>query len=182
MSPNKLQPALFGGLFIGVLSALPLVNVANCCCLWMIAGGVLAAYVMQQGHPLPISLGDGALAGLLAGIIGAVVYLVAAGLLAVTLGPFMHYWSDMAAQRSADLPPEMRDLMRWMGRPGVGLAVGFVFQFFFGTIFATIGGLLGAAIFKKPGPPASPPPGPPPVPVDTHPTHPVVPPPPNVGP
>ena len=36
-TPPKLQPALFGGLFIGVLSALPLVSVGNCCCLWVIA-------------------------------------------------------------------------------------------------------------------------------------------------
>ena len=36
----KLQPALYGGLFIGVLSALPLINIGNCCCLWVIGGGV----------------------------------------------------------------------------------------------------------------------------------------------
>ncbi len=39
-------PALLGGLFIGMLSALPIVSVGNCCCcLWMIGGGVLAAYL-----------------------------------------------------------------------------------------------------------------------------------------
>jgi hypothetical protein len=180
MSPSKLQPALFGGLFIGVLSALPLVNVANCCCLWMIAGGVLAAYVMQQGHPWPISLSDGALAGLLAGVIGAVVYLLVGGLLTLSMGPLMHEWSRMAVERSGDIPAEMRDIMRWMSRPGVSLAVGFVLQFFFGAIFAAVGGLLGAAIFKKPGPPPLPPGsvGPPAGP----PSHPMAPPPPNVGP
>ena len=35
-----LQPALYGGLFIGVLSALPVVNIGNCCCLWFAGGGV----------------------------------------------------------------------------------------------------------------------------------------------
>ena len=29
-TPPRLQPAVFGGIFIGVLSALPLVNIANC--------------------------------------------------------------------------------------------------------------------------------------------------------
>jgi hypothetical protein len=177
MSPNKLQPALFGGLFIGVLSALPLVNIANCCCLWMIAGGVLAAYVMQQGHAWPISLADGALAGLLAGLLGAVVYLVVSILVTVSFGAFMQDWGRMAIERSADMPPQMRDMMRWMSRPGVSLAAGFVLQFILGSIFATIGGLLGAAIFKKPGPPSSPP-----VPPPSYAPPPVVPPPPNVGP
>ena len=69
-APLKLQPALFGGLFIGVLSALPIINIGNCCCLWVIGGGVLATYLMQQNHPYPISAADGALVGLLAGLIG----------------------------------------------------------------------------------------------------------------
>jgi hypothetical protein len=41
---ERLQPALWGGVFIGVLSALPLVNLGNCCCcLWVLVGGGLAA-------------------------------------------------------------------------------------------------------------------------------------------
>ena len=51
MDSGRLQPAFYGGLFIGVLSALPLVNAGNCCCcLWVVAGGVLAAYLRQQNH------------------------------------------------------------------------------------------------------------------------------------
>src|SRR5205814_1251056 len=68
------QPALIGGLVMGVLSALPLVNAANiCCCLWVIAGGAVAAYLLQQNQTMPIAPGDGALVGLFAGIIGAFV-------------------------------------------------------------------------------------------------------------
>jgi len=43
-----LQAPLLGGLFIGILSALPVVSWGNCCCLWIIGGGVLAAYLDQQ--------------------------------------------------------------------------------------------------------------------------------------
>ena len=49
----RLQPALYAGAFIGVLSALPFVNIANCCCLWVISGGVLLAFDSQaesSGH------------------------------------------------------------------------------------------------------------------------------------
>ena len=73
MGPNKLQPALLGGAVLGVLSALPFVNMANCCCIWFITGGVLAAWLLQQNHPAPISAGDGAMVGLFAGVFGAIV-------------------------------------------------------------------------------------------------------------
>ena len=39
-----LQAPLLGGLFIGILSALPVISWGNCCCLWVVSGGVLAAY------------------------------------------------------------------------------------------------------------------------------------------
>src|SRR5258708_35180180 len=71
--PPRFQPALLGGLFIGVLSALPIINIGNCCCLWVIGGGVLATYLMQQNHPFPVAAADGALVGLLAGLIGGVL-------------------------------------------------------------------------------------------------------------
>ena len=71
---DRLQPAFCGGLFIGVLSALPLVNVGNCCCcLWVICGGALAAYLRQQSSPAQIDAAEGALVGLLAGVIGGVI-------------------------------------------------------------------------------------------------------------
>ncbi len=72
MPASKLQPALLGGLFIGVLSALPIISVGNClCCMWVIGGGVLAAYLLQQNQAAPISSSDGAMTGLLAGLVGA---------------------------------------------------------------------------------------------------------------
>ena len=43
MTSSRLQPALLGGVVIGVLSALPVINVANCCCAWILFGGALAA-------------------------------------------------------------------------------------------------------------------------------------------
>ena len=54
MTPAKVQPALLGGVTIGVLSALPFVMIGNCCCCaWVLLGGALSAYLMQQNHPEP---------------------------------------------------------------------------------------------------------------------------------
>jgi hypothetical protein len=49
------MPAFLGGLFIGVLSALPIISC--CCCLWMIGGGVLASYLQSQNQPASLTVG-----------------------------------------------------------------------------------------------------------------------------
>jgi hypothetical protein len=155
---SKTQPAFWGGLLIGVLSALPFVSALNmCCCLWVIVGGVLTAYLLQDQTPLPITAGDGATAGLLAGAIGAVV----AAVLGLILGLMMRGGAeslDQLAGRS-DIPPEVaRILERLKQLPRVIWFIGpLVVYLVLFPIFAMLGGLLGVAIFKKTAPP--PPPG-----------------------
>jgi hypothetical protein len=73
MGPNKLKYAAIGGAAAGVLSALPIVN--NCCCIWGILGGFLAAYLLSKDTG-GISPGDGTTVGAMAGAVGAVIYLV----------------------------------------------------------------------------------------------------------
>src|SRR5689334_7633948 len=71
---GRLQPALLGGLVIGVLSTLPFVSRLNaCCCLWVIVGGVLTTYLLQERLPHPVTAGEAAVTGLLAGVVGAVL-------------------------------------------------------------------------------------------------------------
>jgi uncharacterized membrane protein YedE/YeeE len=92
-----LQPALLGGVVIGVLSALPLVNLVNvCCCGWVLVGGAIAAYLMQQQRPDPISIGDGALVGLMAGAFGAVVLALVSIPLSLLISPFQADMLDEA--------------------------------------------------------------------------------------
>ena len=75
MNQSQLQPVVFGGLFIGVLSALPVVELGNCvCCLWIVGGGMLTAYLLQRDRAEPLQLGEGAVGGLMAGLAGAVVF------------------------------------------------------------------------------------------------------------
>jgi hypothetical protein len=71
-----------------VLSALPIVNMGNaCCCLWVIAGGVTAAYLLQNGQAAPITSGDGAAVGFHAGVVGAIVWQLAAIPVTILMGP-----------------------------------------------------------------------------------------------
>jgi hypothetical protein len=162
MAPPKLQPALLGGLFAGVLSALPFVNLANCCCLWMIAGGVVAAYVMQQNYPFPVSLGDGLAVGFLAGVFGAIVTFAVEIPVRTFLTPVMPelgLWNPGAGARR-DMPPEVRDALRNIGPQALAIIGGLIFVCI-ELIFSTMGGLFGALFFRKPTPPPEPPVSPP---------------------
>jgi len=167
MHGSKFQPALLGGLLLGVLSALPIVGAGNCCCcLWVISGGVTAAYLLQKGQPAPIDAGDGALVGLLAGVIGVVVWQLLAIPVTLLMGPFQAQLMERLLS-NAELPENVRPLFETL-RQGAGFSVaGFIVGAFFtlvvGIVFSTVGGLIGAALFrtKLPPVPPIPPPEPP---------------------
>lgn len=137
---------------MGTLSALPLVNAGNaCCCLWIVSGGVVAAYLLQQNQHEPVSTGDGAVAGLLAGLFGAVVSFVLSIPITIIVGPVERRIVRSLLDGMANIPPEARS---YVDNPNpLGTALGLVFTFvlmvFLGVVFSTLGGVLGAAIFRK---------------------------------
>ena len=159
------QPALIGGLVMGVLSALPLVNALNlCCCLWVVSGGLAAAYFLQQNQTLPISAGDGALVGFLSGILGALIMFLLSIPIGMLVAPMERAMVQRALGMSGAMPPELRQFLETYGEPraDVGLIGQIVFRvvglFIFlvvGAVFSTLGGLLGAALFRKPAAPST---------------------------
>ncbi len=160
---RRYQPALLGGLFLGVLSSLPVVGV--CCCLWVIAGGILTAYLQQQNRVEPVEAGEAAIGGLLAGLVGALINLSVTAMLALS--------GDMEAQlRSAidgmQIPLEVRDRMdTFLQGPALILLMATISLPVY-AIFGMLGALLGSAIFRKKTPPAGPA-APPPAPADVAP-------------
>jgi hypothetical protein len=158
MDSDRLQPAFFGGLFIGVLSALPFVNMANCCCcLWAISGGVLATYLRQQNSRYQVPAAEGALVGLMAGAIGGVIYVVLSLALMPILGPMQQQMFEGIMRGQEDLPPEFREMFENMGSMTAMVGVMHVFTAIIYTVFGLLGGLLGVALFKKDAPPPPPP-------------------------
>jgi hypothetical protein len=153
MPPAKLQPALFGGLFIGVLSALPIINLGNClCCMWVIGGGALAVYLMQQNYPFAVQGADAALVGLLAGLIGGALDGLLVIPLAMAFGPTEQRIIQRALESSQDVPPEVRNMFDHLatsGALGVMAIVGVIFRAIVFGVIAMLGGLLGLALFKK---------------------------------
>jgi len=161
MAPAKFQPALLGGVTIGVLSALPVINLANCCCAWILFGGALSAYLMQQNHPEPIQIGDGAIVGLLAGVAGAFVWLIVSVPISTALAPFQSDMAGRIIRDAGEMAPEMRAIFENMaGAPAIGLSLilGFFVMLCVSTLFGMLGGLFGALMFKKNQPPVIPPP------------------------
>jgi uncharacterized membrane protein len=148
---------------MGVLSALPLIAAGNaCCCLWVVSGGFIAAYLFQQNKTTPMTPGDGALVGLLAGLAGAVVRTIVAIPIDLLVAPM----EQAMLQRVLDmgtLPPEARDVLERYGRGAamngaffiISRIFGLMFWIFVGGVFSTLGGLLGALIFKTQTPPAA---------------------------
>ena len=161
MDSGRLQPALYGGLLIGVLSALPIVSAGNCCCcLWVVAGGMLAVYLRQQNSTIAVTAAEGALVGLLAGLIGGVVGVILSIPVEAMMGPFQRQLLERIMASRPDFPSETRDIIERAGAGGYGVAA-IAFKLcvsvVVGAIFGMLGGLLGVAVFKKDAPP--PPPG-----------------------
>jgi hypothetical protein len=141
---SKLKPAILGGLVVGLLSAIPVSQ--YCCCIWGIGGGVLAAYLYVKDSANPVRTGEGAMLGGLAGLVGAVIYLIIGVPLLYLIGG-----SAIADQ---------------IARAGVNLS-GPLMIICFGLLFAValivlsvLGGLLGVAIFEKRKGGSTPPPPP----------------------
>ena len=143
------KPALIGGVVAGALSGLPFVNIGNaCCCLWVVTGGVVAAYLLQDQEPAPITAGDGAAVGLFAGLVGACVSLVVSIPVRLLLAPFQRQFMDRLLQ-NGQLPPQFERFVASSALGVIGLFISFVFMLCAGAVFSTLGGLLGAAIFRK---------------------------------
>jgi hypothetical protein len=143
---NKLKPALLGGLVVGLLSAIPVLN--YCCCIWGIGGGGLAGFLYIKDSPTPVRPGDGAMIGALAGLVGGLIYLL--------VGVPIAYFTGAAAMEEA------------FARSGVQIPVTGALLFIVVGLLAAvclivlsvIGGLLAIPIFEKRkngAPPMSPP-------------------------
>jgi hypothetical protein len=170
------MPALIGGLLTGVLSLVPVVQLANCCfCGWALVGGAVAAKMLIDRTPRPLRSAEGAKIGLLAGAIAAGVYLLLS--LPLSLSGFMENLQMEMLNRLAEVSndPNLQDLFRRMIEESANrTAAERIFSSLIVIIpisvllggFSVLGGLLGVALFEKrqsppPAPPYPPPPYPP---------------------
>ncbi len=171
--PDYFGPALIAGGIGGVLSALPFVNFANCiCCLWIVAAGAFAVYLLRKNTPGPITKSDAALTGAVAGLAAA----VAKTLVGIPLRGFELAFSRRFLERFAELAPSdmPSGWENWLDKGAGPLTPAFLILGLFLTavvfaIFGALGGVIGASMFSRnekqtqptPQPPADLPPAPP---------------------
>ena len=147
-----IQPAIAGGMFLGFLSSIPIINAG--CCLWVLLGGGMAAVALNKQRSSGITYGDGAFVGVLSGFFGAIVGTIIQMSFHVIAA---HYFEsqqqqveDLLKQLGAEGP--MRD---WTLRVFSGeiSAVTVLFTFFANllmyALFAMIGGIVGVAMLNK---------------------------------
>jgi hypothetical protein len=166
------MPALVGGLITGLLTLIPGVNLLTCCfCGQSLIGGAIASKMLINRTPRPMSSGDGAKVGLMAGLIAAVFYLVLSIPLSL-LGAseaLMAQLVEMLSGVSSD--PNLQESLRQMIEQSANrsaaeklvssLIVTIPFCIILGA-FCVLGGLIGVALFEKrkvepPAPPQYPP-------------------------
>jgi uncharacterized membrane protein YeaQ/YmgE (transglycosylase-associated protein family) len=137
-----LLATLISGVVMGLLGGLPLISVLNCVlCMWVWLSAILAVMLYRnfEGSKPKVTSGQGALLGLVAGVIGAfIVWLISL----LTRNVAMSYISQILSATGTNIPDSLV-------RTGAS-----IFSLFFDlvlyAIFGAVGGLIGAAIFKGP--------------------------------
>ncbi len=160
-SPSMLKSTLIGGAVFGLLGGLPLISALNlCCCLLVMAGGFLAAFLYSKecaNAGVEFRPGGGATVGLVAGLFYTIVASIIGGIVRLATGP-PPVDDIMDQMESGGAPPELIDAMgsglEMLSGP-MGVVVTFFMTILAAAVFSTIGGLIGGAVFKvEPTPPA----------------------------
>ena len=150
-----LQPALAGGMFLGLLSSIPIISAGNCiCCMWVLGGGGIAAFLLTKQRPAGITYGDGAFAGVLSGLFGAIVATIISIPVRIVSAPFFESQQQALENTMREIGVEgpLHDLMLRMASPeisAVTIAFTFLTNLILYALFAMIGGILMIAILNK---------------------------------
>lgn len=165
--PDKIIPALYGGVIIGVISAVPFLSIINClCCAGVLLGGFLAVYFYKNNFTpdtMPYTTGDCMLVGVIAGVFGAIIDTILSATFMMLFGNVaQEFILEILRNMDLQLPEEAWDAIEeaFSGEfTAFVLFMGLVFNLIFFSIFGLLGGLIGYSVYK-PKPQIPPPPMP----------------------
>ncbi len=168
--PSIVLPALYGGIIIAAISAIPGLNLLNClCCAGVLLGGALSVFFYKKDlkpEHAPLESGTAIQLGALAGVFGAIIgTAITAAIMAAFGNVSRHVIASFLEGFRDQMPSEAFDqAIRSLENGGLTI-VTLVISLVIDTLFGLLGGLIGFAIWKpKPGA-ATPPPQVPPPPV-----------------
>lgn len=147
--PGMFVPALIGGVIAGVLSGIPIVNCL--CCLWVIGGGVLAAYFLTKESSVTLTAGDGAIVGIFTGIIAAVVEAFVNIPFRAMSEKLMQGMMDRFLQYYEEMPSGWESWLEDGGFEGsiVWTVLGLVVSAVIFSALGALGGIIGISLFGK---------------------------------
>ena len=143
-----LKPALQGGAALGVLSGIPLVGCL--CCIWVMGGGALSTWILNKQRPGGLKYGDGALAGGISGMVGAIVATVInVPLTRLLMSP--ERVISMIQRFVPNLPPEAKqNIMQSMSEFSLArVLLQMVFVMVVYGVLAMVGGILTVAFLNR---------------------------------
>ncbi len=146
-------PALVGGVVAGVITALPFLGCF--CCLWIIGGAMLAAYLLARNSPVSLTAGEGAIVGIFTGIIAAVVDAFISVPFQALNRDFAQKFMDQVSHFFEDLPEGWESIIERAGA-GTTPALFLLGLLVSATVFAAfgaLGGVIGVSLFGKKTPP-----------------------------
>jgi hypothetical protein len=154
--PDRLMPALYGGLIIAGISAIPGLNLINvCCCAGILLGGFLAVFFYKQELTPdmdPLTSNDCVRLGALTGVIAAVAGTAVSVLVMLVFGNIaIEMMMKIVHRMNVELPANVEQMID-QGMAERLSFFGMVFSLFLNLIidvlFATLGGLIGWSVFK----------------------------------
>jgi hypothetical protein len=144
---NMWKPAAIGGILLGVLSSVPPLNCA--CCIWMLGGGFLAAYLYVKESSVVVTLGQGVLLGFIAGVIGTII----GELIQIILFPLSAEQIRQIMEQIPGFTEENRksveELLSREGFISILFVMNIAISLVINCLLAMLGGALGVALFEK---------------------------------
>ncbi len=164
--PGKIRVSLISGAVIGVVWAIPGLNLINCCCCaGVILGGYLAVYLYRQEFTEempPMESSDAVVLGIMSGVVAAFAAMV---LNLIILALFGDVGAELARsilaslierlEESGSFPPEAIDEMKnefersvSQSRTFTGIMADLVVNLIINPLFAMAGALIGYSVFR----------------------------------
>ena len=165
--PSKLRASVVSGVVIGVVWAIPGLNLINCCCCaGVILGGVLAMYVYQQeftDEMQPVESSDAVILGIFSGVIAAFTAMILNLLIIAVFGDIAAQFARSMMQKLIDrldqtggMPPDSIDQLReeferslGQSRTVTGVLADLVVNLIINPLFAMLGALIGYSFFRR---------------------------------
>lgn len=147
--PVMFTPAFIGGTIAGVLSGIALLNCL--CCIWIIGGAMLAAYLLVKDSPVALSSGDGIIVGVFTGIVAAIANVIVNVLLRPFNMKIMQRIFELLSEYMEEMPPGFEDLIEGQGLESSvpTFLLGLVISIIIFSVLGALGGVLGISLFGK---------------------------------